>query len=248
MQEIAHRAAYDFFIAHAGADAPVAERLYDLLVGDARVFLDSRCLEYGDEWDVVLPRAQRQSRITIVIVSPRTDSAFYQREEVAAANELARREGHRVVPVFVHGAPTDFDDVPYGLRRLHGAELSDRCTIEDVAARVLALAGKPAPAAAPRGGQARSDIAAVDADGHALGPSDRVEISRLFRSDETVTFMETALIRELVEARVGQGVIGTLAVTTKRLAFLTVPLPPRRLSGEDSRNEAKMEAAAHGRA
>jgi hypothetical protein len=67
-----------------------------------------------------------------------TESAFYQREEVAAAIELARRESHRVVPVFVDGPPST-DDVPYGLRRIHHAVLSDSYTVEDVARQLLDL-------------------------------------------------------------------------------------------------------------
>jgi hypothetical protein len=54
---------YDFFIAHSGKDTRIAERLFDLLAQDTRVFLDSRCLKYGDHWDVVLPRARNVNRL-----------------------------------------------------------------------------------------------------------------------------------------------------------------------------------------
>src|SRR5215210_6455254 len=105
MPQRTDRAEYDLFIAHASEDTTIAEQLFDLLGDDTRVFLDSRCLELGDEWDVVLPLAQRQSRMTVIMVSKRTYAAFYQREEVAAAIDLARREVHRVVPVFINGRP-----------------------------------------------------------------------------------------------------------------------------------------------
>ena len=129
---------YDFFIAHAGADVKPAERLFDLLSKDSRVFLDTRCLKLGDQWDQVLPRAQRQSRVTVVIVSPRTEAAFYQQEEVAAAIDLAKRDGHRVVPVYIEGPPKDDDSPPYGLRRLHSATISKGFKLEDLARKLLA--------------------------------------------------------------------------------------------------------------
>lgn len=129
---------YDFFLAHAGADAAEAERLYDLLAKDARVFLDSRSLRLGDDWDRTLTEAQRQSRVTVVLVSANTDAAFYQREEIAAAIDLARRNvaEHRVVPVYLEAVPTD---MPYGLRLKHGLAASGQHAIEQVAARLLDL-------------------------------------------------------------------------------------------------------------
>ena len=42
-------AEWDFFLAHAAADGAAAEELYELLGSNARVFLDSRCLELGDD-------------------------------------------------------------------------------------------------------------------------------------------------------------------------------------------------------
>ncbi len=75
---------WDFFIAHAGKDAAVAEALYDELYLNARTFLDSRSLMLGDDWDHALQRAQLNSRITVVLISENTDQAYYQREEIAS--------------------------------------------------------------------------------------------------------------------------------------------------------------------
>jgi hypothetical protein len=74
---------WDFFIAHAGPDKEIAEQLYDLLVPSARVFLDSRCLKLGDNWDEELGSAQDRALVTIVLVTDKTDDAYYQREEIA---------------------------------------------------------------------------------------------------------------------------------------------------------------------
>ena len=76
---------WDFFLAHAGVDSSIAEALYDLLALHSNIFLDSRCLLFGDDWDEELILAQSKSLVTIVLVSPHTDKAYYQREEIANA-------------------------------------------------------------------------------------------------------------------------------------------------------------------
>ena len=53
---------WDFFLAHAGPNQAQAEELYGYLVaGKARVFLDSRSLLYGDDWDDAIAKAQREA-------------------------------------------------------------------------------------------------------------------------------------------------------------------------------------------
>lgn len=126
---------FDFFIAHAGADLPPAERLYDLLQ-PSTVFLDSRSLELGDDWDRELPLAQQTSMVTVVLVSSNTDRAYYQREEIAAAIALARKDDarHRVVPVYLD--TRDESGVPYGLLGKHGLEASRDGDLEGIAVRL----------------------------------------------------------------------------------------------------------------
>jgi hypothetical protein len=68
-------AEWDFFLAHAGADKETAESLYEYLVDKCRVFLDSRCLRLGDDWDTELATAQRRSLVTVVLVSINTAAA-----------------------------------------------------------------------------------------------------------------------------------------------------------------------------
>ena len=130
---------WDFFIAHAGADGSAAEQLYDLLAGSAKVFLDTRSLELGDDWDRALVQAQTRSLMSVVLVSSRTDSAYYQREEIAAAIQMAREssEGHRVIPVYLDDIPAGGREVPYGLRVKHGLYVSQTGSLENVAFRLL---------------------------------------------------------------------------------------------------------------
>lgn len=129
---------WDFFIAHAGNDKASAESLFDLMTGASRVFLDSRCLELGDDWDAKLATAQGSSLVTVVLVSSTTERAYYEREEIAAAIALAREaeQRHRVVPLYLDG---DSKFVPYGLRLKHGLRISDTFTLSDAARELLAL-------------------------------------------------------------------------------------------------------------
>ena len=105
---------WDFFIAYASPDRRAAETLHDLLSTVFRVFLDRRSLLPGDDWARRLSAAQDGAAVTLVLISPRTDAAYYQREEIARALDLARREDapHRVVPVLLD-APGDPVDLPH---------------------------------------------------------------------------------------------------------------------------------------
>jgi hypothetical protein len=130
---------YDFFIAHAGTDTVEAEAFFELLAREAKVFLDTKCLLPGDDWPVVIQRAQRGPRVTLVLISDRTEQAFYEREEIAAAIELAREKvgAHRVVPVYLAGRPPK--DVPYGLRQKHALVVTDGMPVEEIAGQLLDL-------------------------------------------------------------------------------------------------------------
>lgn len=125
---------FDFFIAHAGPDVTAARALNRLLSKRHRVFLDAESLMPGDPWDETLPRAQQRSRVTVVLVSACTDSAYYQREEIAQAIELSRSEAgrHHVVPICLSGPPVPHD-IPYGLRRLNFLFMDKANSFQDIA-------------------------------------------------------------------------------------------------------------------
>src|SRR5262245_65430639 len=114
---------WDIFIAHASADRIPAEELYHCLERESRVFLDTKTLRLGDQWDRELEKAQRESLITVVLVSEHTEDAFYAREEIAAATQLARESagGHRVVPIYLTSQGIEPPHVPSGLRLRRGS-------------------------------------------------------------------------------------------------------------------------------
>ena len=132
--------AWDIFIAYASPDRPLAERLHDLLKDKCRVFVDSRSLMLGDNWDLEVPRAQRASLVTVVLVTENTESRSLPRDEIIAAVQLARQNEHRVVPIFLGAASRQVDRIPYGLRPWQGINLDVGATqLPRAADRLAAL-------------------------------------------------------------------------------------------------------------
>jgi hypothetical protein len=134
---------WDFFIAHAGPDQEPAELLYESLSKKSKVFLDSKCILYGDDWDQEIAQAQRRSFITIVLVSSFTGKAYYQREEIASAIDMARKDSkkHRVIPIILDDKILD-KDIPYGLRLKHRLVVSDTNSLESIADSLVDLLSK----------------------------------------------------------------------------------------------------------
>ena len=135
--EIAKR--WDIFIAHAGSDQEIAEQLYGAIGTRTSVFLDTKCLSIGDSWDLELSNAQKDSLVTVVLVSQKVEDAFYQREEIARAirEERENPEIHRVVPIF-----TDAESVknpPYGLTLKHGIKIESANDIHTAADSLVQL-------------------------------------------------------------------------------------------------------------
>jgi len=162
MSTTADEIEWDFFLAHAGPDKGVAEALFDHLSKTSRVFLDSRCLVLGDDWDAALATAQRKALVTVVLISKNTVGAYYQREEVAAAIAFARenRNRHRVVPVYLNIDPEQAN-VPYGLRLKHGISLGGSIDVFHAATRLLDLlrhlSGKSSDSSKPTTQQASGE-------------------------------------------------------------------------------------------
>lgn len=127
---------YDVFIAHAGGDTDLALELYHLLKPTIRVFIDAIDLLPGAAWDDALKSAQKHSRVIAVLISRKTESAWYEREEIAEAINLARTSGHWVVPIYMIPRES-LTDVPYGLRRLNGIFVAEQGGLSAVAERVI---------------------------------------------------------------------------------------------------------------
>jgi hypothetical protein len=138
---------WDLFLAHASADKPRVRPLVAALRAlGLRVFLDEDSIPLGAEWDLFIPKAQRESRATVVCISAAYVAAFYERSEVHFGIALKRRGAHAVLPIYLDGRPGP-DDVLYGLNLLQGLVLPDLGIAETARRIAEALAAlPPAPA------------------------------------------------------------------------------------------------------
>jgi len=127
---------YDVFIGYASADFRYAEQLYDLLKAlGYRVFLDSKALVGGDSWTDEIRRAQEQSQLVLILISDRTDKAYFTQEEILHAIGLARDGLCRVVPVYLtdkrgRGAAR------HELKQLHGIFWEDSSSLLGIAQKI----------------------------------------------------------------------------------------------------------------
>jgi starch phosphorylase len=127
---------WHIFIAHASNNTALAEQLYASLSPRFRVFLASKSLLPGDRWTRRLPEEQRASQVTVVLVSPHTNDAYYQSEEIVNAIETSRGadSSRRTVPVVFAEA-----DLPYGLKGLHSIKVRSDENLATVAEQLRQL-------------------------------------------------------------------------------------------------------------
>ncbi len=138
---------YDFFIVHASADKAIAERLYTLLKdADVSVFLDKHSLAPGVNWPREIQLAQKNSLISIVLLSSNVDVAYFAQEEIIIALELAKENPrqHRVVPVFINSClETLPNGIPYGLRQKQGISLENADDLSNLVNKLLNVLRNP---------------------------------------------------------------------------------------------------------
>lgn len=130
---------YDAFIAYAGVDSQYAKRIYDLLSAlGYTVFLDSEALLGGDAWSKEIRQAQQDSLLTLILISDRVDSAYFQQEEIISAIELARREHRRrVVPLYLTGKRV-MGAIRYPLQQLQGIYWEEDSSLLGMAQKIEA--------------------------------------------------------------------------------------------------------------
>lgn len=127
---------WDFFIAHSHKDKDTARELYNCIKNkDFTAFLDQETLQPGSQWDIEIPKAQKQSRATIALISNTVTQAYYARDEIHAAIQLTRThpDHHKLIPVYLNDASEDNEGIIYGLRLIQGIKLSAVGNIENLA-------------------------------------------------------------------------------------------------------------------
>jgi uncharacterized protein YjbI with pentapeptide repeats len=121
----------------------IAERLYDLLAPQARVFLDTRTIRLAEAWDSQISEAQAASRVTAAVISSHSSDSYFLRVEIQKAISMSRQPGsvHRLVPVFLE-PPDQLKNTPYGIELLQGLHLYTPENAAEVAQSLIDLLGE----------------------------------------------------------------------------------------------------------
>lgn len=121
----------DVFIGFAHADVNIAEKIYERLSAKLQVFFSPKSLVPGDRWDEVIPMHQKESLVTVLLLSKNTGRAYFEREEILQAIEFQRSAVgvRRLIPVVIDASIAD-SNLPYGLRQIHRIELPDNGNID----------------------------------------------------------------------------------------------------------------------
>jgi len=127
---------YDFFIAHAGPDLKHAKQLcWHLEDLQYTVYLDAQALSPGTQWPTALRDALYASRVIIVLISAKTENAFYEIEEIVRAIQQLREnpDQHHVIPVMLEKLPEGYRNMPYGAGILQTLDATRSGGLERVA-------------------------------------------------------------------------------------------------------------------
>jgi len=132
---------WDLFIAYPSPERDIAERLARSLEHSLRVFIDTAQIRPGADWDLVIKEAIESSHAIVIVVSPKSDDAYFQREEILIALERARSRSSEciVIPLYVKGIEPSHPSVPYGLRPKQGVVLKDPNDIAAVSDKLAQL-------------------------------------------------------------------------------------------------------------
>jgi cellulose biosynthesis protein BcsQ len=140
----------DVFISHPHEDTEAADALYEALVREgASVFVDTRSLELGDQWDEALYRARERAKMIVVLLSH-----HYKRRSILALEldhvaRLAKEQSTAVVPIFLDSE--GFSLAPPDFQQRFGIFRDDELSWDDIARRLVRQLRTPRAPAAPSG-------------------------------------------------------------------------------------------------
>lgn len=127
---------YHIFISYPEQDYEIAHNIYKHFSPRFKVFVDKITLKSGDEWSIEIPNAQKNSVVSLIVVSQNTYSGFYEQEEIARAIMLKRKtKKHIIIPVLVK-KNNILPDIPYGLQNIQNIVLEDIYNLDYLHRRV----------------------------------------------------------------------------------------------------------------
>jgi hypothetical protein len=127
---------FDLFIAYASLDAHYAKQLYAIFSATGKeVFLDTEALDPGYAWLDQIKQAQQDSQLILILISDRTDSAYFQQEEILNAIALSRKHRRRVVPLYLAGKHV-IDSIQPPVSHLQGIFWEEGTSLLSVAQKI----------------------------------------------------------------------------------------------------------------
>lgn len=136
---------FDIFISAAPEDDALAHRLRDALASRGLSVWDDAALRPGDRWDDALERGLRDSRVIVLLVSPRWKRSPWTAFELGAALGTPRSSPRRrLIPVLAEGMETA--DLPSSLKPVSSLTLA--AGLDTVATRIAEVVSVDAPGAA----------------------------------------------------------------------------------------------------
>ena len=126
---------YHVFISYPHEEFDIAKRIYDALKNHFLVFMDKYSLVAGADWTKAIVTAQKQSAMTIAIISNNTKHACYENDEITRAIYLRKHHKHIIVPIVVsnHGKNPE---IPFGLQNTQHIVIDSRHDIAQVLAQI----------------------------------------------------------------------------------------------------------------
>lgn len=114
------------FLCHASGDKPVVEKYYDLLTNDGiDAWLDKKNLIPGQDWQLEIPKAVKNSHIVIVFLSSSsTTKEGYVQKEIRTALDTADEKPDGTI--FIIPARLENCEVPERLKKFHWVDLFEK--------------------------------------------------------------------------------------------------------------------------
>lgn len=193
---------YDFFLAHASDDEVAATLLFDA-IGSERVkgFFSPRSNQMSEDWHARTPVAHGRSDATVILLSPATKHAAYQRDEIVRAVDLNRNGEHRIFVIYWNAAEP-MSGVDYGLALFVHRVANDEAELVAVGREInLQLkeqkreSAESSPGLTPKVARrkARSDAHASQAEQLAAAAQRQEELLRQF--DRSIGVMSDDFVR-----------------------------------------------------
>jgi hypothetical protein len=129
---------HDFFISYSNEDLDFAKKLHtQLSKSNHDVFLAPESISLGTNWVTGISDGQRDSRISVFLISQKTATSTWVMAEIAAGIKLTELSNeYRVVPIFLEDITKL--QIPYPLHIFQGIKL-DELGIEGVAFKLSDL-------------------------------------------------------------------------------------------------------------